>query len=227
MDDLPARDHHDQLADVPDPQPQPSDRPAPRRLGGDEGVADLGDQRIGPADVVAGDVLDGDDGAGGQRVIVRDGEHARLAVDERADDEIRLVDGKSREHEVDLAAPQRIEPIAERELDDPHGAALVGGFERIDDAEQESPDRRRVVRPEAQLARDREPDLLRVLKRSDELAVDAADLLAEPLASGRERDAPARAMDELEAELVLEAAEALADARLCETEPIGGAAEVE
>src|SRR4051812_3638377 len=33
-------------------------------------------------------------------------------------------------------------------------------------------------------------------------------------------------MDELEAELVLEAAEALAHARLRETEPIGGAAEV-
>src|SRR4051794_4527521 len=155
---------------------------------------------------------------------MRDGEHARLAVDDRADDEIRLVDGKSREHEVDLAAPQRIEPIAERELDDLHGAALVGGFERIDDAEQARPDRRRVVRAEAQLARDREPGLVRLSKRRDELAVGAADLLAEPLAGRRERDAPARAMDELEAELVLEAAQALAHARLRETEPIGGAA---
>src|SRR4051794_41574242 len=34
-------------------------------------------------------------------------------------------------------------------------------------------------------------------------------------------------MDELEAELVLEAAQALAHARVRETEPIGGAAEVE
>jgi hypothetical protein len=56
--------------------------------------------------------------------------------------------------------------------------------------------------------------------------VGRGDLAAEPLAGRGEADAPRGAVDELDAELGLELAQALADPRLRETDALGGAAEV-
>ena len=53
------------------------------------------------------------------------------------------------------------------------------------------------------------------------------DVGEEALAGRRQRDAPARAVDEALAELVLELAKALADARLRDPERFGGAPEVQ
>ena len=65
------------------------------------------------------------------------------------------------------------------------------------------------------------------LEDGDETLVGGRDVGEEALARRGQGDAPARAVDEALAELVLELAQALAHARLRDPEPLGGAAEVE
>ena len=65
------------------------------------------------------------------------------------------------------------------------------------------------------------------LEDGDEALVGGRDVGEEALARRGQRDAPARAVDEALAELVLELAQALAHARLRDPEPLGGAPEVE
>jgi len=54
-----------------------------------------------------------------------------------------------------------------------------------------------------------------------------ADLVGERLARGRDLDAPLRAMEEREPQLLLELANLLAERRLRDAEPAGGASEVQ
>ena len=65
------------------------------------------------------------------------------------------------------------------------------------------------------------------LEDGDEALVGGGDVGEEPLARRGQRDVPARAVDEALPELGLERAQALADARLRDPEPLGGAPEVE
>jgi hypothetical protein len=60
-----------------------------------------------------------------------------------------------------------------------------------------------------------------------ELLVDRASLFVELMAGGRRRYTAARPLEEWRAELCLELLDRLADTRLGEAEPFGGAAEVQ
>src|SRR5258708_37191398 len=54
----------------------------------------------------------------------------------RASRESRLLERKAGRHDVDLPAAQRLEPIANRQLDDLNVATRMAGFEGADDRDQ-------------------------------------------------------------------------------------------
>jgi hypothetical protein len=176
---------------------------------------------------VVGEFLDRNRLPPGEGVIPSNRQNAWLAGEARADHKVGLFQRHPRGHGVDVVLVQSAERVLPRHLHDLDAALGVKGLEGPDDLDE--------VRAAGGPAQEAEPQCslesvrrdVRLLEHTVKPLYRGTDVAQEPVSERRQFDTATGAVNERATELVLERAEALANARGRELEPLGRASEVQ